>query len=238
MKLPPLHLLLLSLALLLGLGCAPSVVVERPSSIGDPGTEVGIVGPALSQEYILQPGDMLEVKFFYNAEMNDVITIRPDGRISLQLVGEIMAAGQTPRMLTDLLTHEYSRELKDPEIVVIVREFGAKIYVDGEVGKPGELELRGPLTVMQAIARAEGATERAWKEALVIRRIEGSPPLVIEIDINAVLTGEDFTQDIGLVPFDIVYVPKSPIANLNQWVHQYIRANIPIAFSIFFNPFL
>ncbi len=219
------------------MGCSPSVVVERPTSVGAPGTNVGIIGPALSEEYIIQPGDGLDIKFFYNSEMSDLVTVRPDGRISLQLVGEIIAAGRTPQALTDLITQAYDTELKNPEITVIVREFGARVYVDGEVEKPGEFELRGPLTVMQAIARAQGTTEKAWKEALVIRRIHGSQPLVIEVNINAVLTGEDFSQDIGLVPFDIVYVPQSPIANINQWVDQYVRANIPINFGMFFNPF-
>lgn len=218
-------------------GCTPGVVVERPTYVGAPGTDMGIVGPALIEEYIIQPGDRLDIRFFYNSEMNDFMTVRPDGRISLQLIGEVMAAGRTPQALTDLITQGYDNELKDPEVTVIVRGFGARVYVDGEVEKPGELELSGPLTVMQAIARAEGAKPTAWKEALVIRRMQGKQPLVIEVDINAVLTGEDFTQDIGLVPFDIVYVPRSPIANANLWVHQYIRANIPVNFGLFFNPF-
>jgi len=232
------HRLILSLVIVASVfGCSPSVVVQRPTPVGAPGTAVGIVGPALSEEYIIQAGDRLDIKFFYNSEMSDFMTVRPDGRISLQLVGEVMAAGRTPQALTDLITQAYDKELKNPEITVIVRSFGARVYVDGEVEKPGEFELSGPLTVMQAIARAEGAKPTAWKEALVIRRIKGRQPIVIEVDINAVLTGEDFSQDIGLLPFDIVYVPRSPIANVNQWVHQYIRANIPINFGLFFNPF-
>lgn len=219
------------------LGCSPSVVVKQPTLVGDPGTDVGIVGPGLGEEYIIQPGDRLAIKFFYNSEMDELTTVRTDGRIALQLVGEVMAAGRTPRALTELITQEYDKELKDPEVTVIVRAFGARVYVDGEVEKPGEFELNGPLTVMQAIARAEGATDNAWKEALVIRRIKGRQPLVIEVDIDSVLTGEDFSQDIGLVPFDIVFVPRSPIANVNLWVHQYIRANIPINFGLFYNPF-
>ena len=216
--------------------CKPSVVVQSPTSVGSPGTTVGQVGPTLMKEYVIQPGDNLDIKFFYNSDLNESITVRPDGRISLQLVGEILTAGRTPKELTKILTTEYAKELKQPNITVIVRSFGARIYVDGEVEKPGELELSGPLTVMQAISRAEGATEKAWKEALVIRRIQGQQPLVIPVDIDAVLSGVDFGQDIGLVPFDIVYVPKSPIANVNQWVHQYIRANIPINFGLFFRP--
>ncbi|GJL64109.1 MAG: sugar ABC transporter substrate-binding protein [Nitrospirales bacterium] len=214
--------------------CSPSVVVKSPTSIGSPGTTVGQVGPTLMQEYIIQPGDLLDVKFFYNSDLNEEVTVRPDGRISLQLVGETIAAGRTPQALTELLKKEYDRELKQPEITVIVRSFGARIYVDGEVEKPGELELMGPLTVMQAISRAEGATDEAWEEALIIRRIQGRQPLVIPVNLNAVLSGEDFSQDIGLVPFDIVYVPRSPIADVNLWVDQYIRQNIPINFGALF----
>lgn len=216
------------------LGCSPSVVVERPTPVGAPGTEVGLIGPTLSEEYVIQPGDRLDIKFFYNPEMSDFMTVRPDGRISLQLVGEIVAAGRTPLALKDELTKKYEEELKAPEITVIVRSFGSRIYIDGEVKRPGEQELVGPLTVMQAISRAEGLTEKAWQEALVIRRIQGREPLVIAVDLNDVLTGKDFTQDIGLVPFDVVYVPRSPVADVNLWVDQYIRKNIPINFGAFF----
>src|SRR5574338_213453 len=83
--------------------CSPSVVVEKPTPVGAPGTEVGLVGPALSDEYIIQPGDLLEMKFFYNSEMNEGMAVRPDGRISMQLIGEVMAAGRTPGELTKLL---------------------------------------------------------------------------------------------------------------------------------------
>jgi protein involved in polysaccharide export with SLBB domain len=135
------------------------------------------------------------------------------------------------------LRKKYDKELKNPEVTVIVRSFGSRVYVDGEVKKPGELELLRPLTVMQAIARADGLTDRAWKEALIIRRIKGREPIVMKLDLSDVLTGKDFSQDVGLVPFDIVYIPRSPIANINLWVHQYIRLNIPINFGMFFNPF-
>ena len=219
------------------LGCSPSVVVERPTPMGAPGTELGLIGPSLSEEYIIQPGDELDVKFFFNPDLNESIKVRPDGRISMQLVGEILAAGLSPIKLRKILTDEYEKELKNPEIAVIVKEFGSRVYVDGEVETPGEIKLTGPLTVLQAIAKAEGLTEKAWKEAVVIRRIKGEPPLVIEVDLNAVLTGQDFSQDLGLVPFDVVYVPRSPIANVNLWVDQYIRKNIPINMGLFFPAF-
>ncbi len=219
------------------LGCTPSIGFEKPTYIGMPGTEMGMLGPTLMPEYLIQPGDRLDIKFFFNRDMNDLQTVRPDGRIAMQLIGEVMAAGRSPNDLKVFLTKRYDQELKNPEITVIVRSFSSRVYVDGEVAKPGEQELLRPLTVMQAISRAEGLTDKAWKEALVIRRIGGQEPLVIELDLNDVLTGEDFSQDIALVPYDIVYVPRSPIADVNVFVHQYIRANIPINFGLFFNPF-
>src|SRR5574340_1009941 len=91
--------------------CSPSVVVEKPTPVGAPGTEVGLVGPALSDEYIIQPGDLLEMKFFYNPEMNEGMTVRPDGRISMQLIGEVMAAGLSR-------SEEHTSELQSPKDLV------------------------------------------------------------------------------------------------------------------------
>jgi len=71
-------------------------------------------------------GDQLEIKFFYDTELNEQVIVRPDGRISLQLVHEVMAAGLTPADLTKLLTAKYAAELKKPELTVIVRSFGAR----------------------------------------------------------------------------------------------------------------
>ena len=83
------------------------------------------------QEFKIQVGDELDIKFFYNAGLNEQVIVRPDGRISLQLVQEIVAAGLTPAELTNVLVEKYSGELQRPVITVIVRAFGAQIiYVD------------------------------------------------------------------------------------------------------------
>jgi len=109
------------------------------------------------EEYRIQAGDQLDIKFFYNKDLNEQVTVRPDGRISLQLVKTVVAAGLTPEQLTVNLKKAYSVHLKDPEIAVIVRSFSSqRIYVDGEVGKPGMLPLTGPTTVRQAISQAGG----------------------------------------------------------------------------------
>ncbi len=183
-------------------------------------------------------GDQLDVKFFYNPELNEQVSIRPDGRISLQLVHEIMAVNLTPQELTDLLTKKYAPDLKKPEIAVIVRSFSAqKIYVDGEVAKAGMFPLIGFMSVLQAISQAGGVKDSArTTEVIVIRRGPDNKRLVIPVILDKAIDGTDMSQDIALRPFDIVFVPKSPIANVNVWVDQYVRKNLPIylSFGYFF----
>jgi len=193
----------------------------------------GALPVAPEGEYKIQIGDQLSIKFFYNSELNEDVTVRPDGRLSLQLIPEVVAAGNTPAALVELLRHLYSDQLDKPEITVIVRTFSAqRIYVDGEVGKPGELALVGPVTVLQAIARAGGVTDTARSsEVLVVRRRQDGAPVVIRVNVDKARKGIDSSQDLGLVAYDVVYVPRTAIGNVNRWVDQYIRRNVPVSFS-------
>ena len=94
--------------------------------------------PPSSRSTGFRAGDQLEVKFFYNPELNEQVIVRPDGRISLQLANEIMVAGLTPLELTDLLKKKYSTEISKPEITIIVRTFTSqRVFVDGEVNRAG-----------------------------------------------------------------------------------------------------
>jgi len=186
------------------------------------------------KEYRIQTGDQLDIKFFYNPELNEQVTVRPDGRISLQLSPEITAAGLTPAQLTESLVKNYEKELANPGITVMVRSFSSqRVYVDGEVYKPGMVNLAGPLTVLQSIAEAGGFKDTAKpSQVLVIRKTNDSKPMAIAVDLENVRNAASGSQDILLAPYDIVYVPKSTIANVNQFIDQYIRKNIPIPFGI------
>jgi polysaccharide export outer membrane protein len=214
--------------LLLFSSCA--TVVKNRTTVDPARTQTR---PYLQQEYRIHVGDLLSIKFFYNPELNEDVTVRPDGRISLQLVQEIMVVDMTPAKLTDVLTKKYATELKKPVVTVIVRSFGAqKVYVDGEINRAGILDLIGPMTVLQSISLAGGLKASARiNEVIVIRRGTDKKPLVTTLNVGKVIDGTDMSQDIFLMPLDIVYVPKSPIANINQWVDQYIRKNIPVPFS-------
>ena len=166
------------------------------------------------KRYIIQAGDKLSVKFFFNPELNEEdLIVRPDGLISLQLVNEVKAAGLTPVQLIGVLAEKYTGQLKNPEIAVIVRSIREpyRIYVDGQVKSPGEFEIVGSLSVLQAIARAGGLlVDTAQKsDVKVIRVDQNGQKFVINVDLNRALNGGDLRQDIRLLPSDFVYVPRS-----------------------------
>jgi protein involved in polysaccharide export with SLBB domain len=179
----------------------------------------------LVQPYAIQPGDSLDIKFFYNPELNESVTVRPDGYISLQLVDEVLVAGLQPRQVDDMLTEKYSRELKKPVITVIVKSFsGQRIYVGGEVGQQGLLAMPSGLTALQAVMQSGGFKVTAQpSETLVIRKGPDNRPIPMRVDLSAALNGNTNAPDLILRPDDIVYVPKSPIAKANQFVNQYIE---------------
>ena len=166
------------------------------------------------KEYVIKPGDKLSIKFFFNPELNEQdLIVRPDGRISLQLIHEVEAADLTASQLTRLLAKRYVGQLKNPEIAVIVRSVKehAIVSVDGQVGNPGAFEIVGSLTVLQAVALAGGFDEDTAKkdEVTVIRRDQSGHPFVIKLDISAALSGKDLSQNIQLLPYDFVHVPRS-----------------------------
>jgi polysaccharide biosynthesis/export protein len=209
-------------------GCEPNLGVP-PANIA----QTGMVQPTTApQAYVLQPGDNIEVKFAYVADLNQAQIIRPDGKISLPLIHDVVAAGMTPTQLQDALLQQYqATALKSPELVVIVREFNSnKIYVGGEVGQPGAQSLLTPTTVLQAILQANGFknTARA-NEVLIIRQKGGGGYDWQVLNLQKALAGEDFAANLQLAPRDVIYVPRSDIANIDLFVDQYLRQILPIS---------
>lgn len=218
-----------ALALLLG-ACGTSVQNAQPVSAL---SQAGIGQPATGP-YVLAPGDELTVKFFYNPELNEEeVFVRPDGNISLQLVGETQAAGLTPGELETRLEQTYGKHLRQADVAVLVNGFlGQRVYVSGEVGEPGVVQMFGRTTVLQSIAAAGGFTKDATKQQVILVRRGAQEPVVVTLDVEKVLEGTDSTQDAVLMPYDVVYVPRSTIANVNLFIQQYIKDNIPIPFGL------
>jgi len=189
-------------------------------------TEVALNNPPANNEpYRIMEGDELEVKFFYNPELNETLTVRPDGKISLQLVDEVQASGLTPSELDDYLTEKYAKELRKPVVTVIVRSFsGQRVYVGGEVQTESLITMSPGMTAMQAVFQAGGFLDTAKQsETLVIRKGQDSKPIPIKIDLSASSSKVGMGAEFILRPNDIVFVPKSAIAEANLFVNQYIE---------------
>jgi len=214
-----------------------SAMVQNPVPLSDPRVQANSYP---QKAYRIKAGDDLEIRFFYNPELNDKVIVRPDGFISLQLIGELAILDMTPGELTSTLQQRYEPMIQRPSITVTVRGFAAeRVYVDGEVNKPGLIALTGKVTVMQAIAMAGGYKDSArLHEIILIRRGPSNEPLAIPIDLAEIINGKNMGQDILLLPYDIVFLPKSPIANVNMWVTLYIKNNLPIspAFGVYYVP--
>jgi len=188
----------------------------------------------VSTDYVLGSGDDLTVKFFYNPELNEQTPIRPDGKIALALVGDVQAAGRTVADLRNHLMRHYEPTLKYPEITVIVNKVQSqKVYVGGEVGRPGVLELEPGMTAMQAIIKAGGDRDTAEMRNVVIIRDQGTErPQLLMVDLHGPLAMLDRYEDVSLAPLDIVIVPKSEIAKANQFVEQYIDKLVPVSLGL------
>jgi protein involved in polysaccharide export with SLBB domain len=188
---------------------------------------------------VLQVDDLIAVKFYRSPEMDEDVVVRPDGMISLQLIGDVTAAGQSPQALSAELVRRYHGELTEPRISVIVRKPGGqRIYVGGEVGNQGELVLEGGLTLFQAIQKAGGFAKTARRDQVIlVRRDANGSASGTSIDVEPIESGEHPEQDVPLHPYDVVFVPRSTIANVNLFVEQYIRNNLPISYiPVMFTP--
>jgi polysaccharide export outer membrane protein len=194
--------------------------------------------PPAAAPYRLSAGDELLIKFFYTPELNEQQIIRPDGTISLPLVGEIHAAGLSPRELHDRLVDAYSSKyLKSgsTEIQVTVRALNSvRFFVGGEVGQAGALPLIGTTTVSRAIMQAQGFKPTAYtQQVLLIHATEDGHADVHQVNVESVLRAGGV--DPVVTSQDIVFVPRSPIARVDLFVDQYMRSLLPFTMGVNYN---
>lgn len=181
----------------------------------------------IEQQYRLQIGDTLAIRSYFDAQLNQEAVVRPDGRISVLLVGEMLVAGTAPTDLADRIKQAYRPLVGDTDLTVAVtRSSGMNVYLSGEVRTPSLQQMDGNLTLMQAIARAGGTLASAnTGNVLLIRHREDGRLLVSKIDIEKILHNE--ASDVFLQRRDVIHVPKSQIAQAGQFVDQYINAIVP-----------
>jgi polysaccharide biosynthesis/export protein len=179
--------------------------------------------------YVIQPGDVLSVDFYLNPEFNDEPIVRPDGKVTLRLVGDIQAAGLTPSQFAARLDKAYLSELRSPDAAVHVKSTPNRlVFVQGQVTKPGSFALEPGMTALQAVADAGGVTPEAAVNAVLIRRDICGQPHGINVDISNAEGKLSNGEDVALMPRDILVIPRSKIANVDLFVKQYIQGILPI----------
>ena len=201
--------------------CSPVPTLPPAPLVPGPTTVSAAALPA----YHIQVGDVLDVRLLLNPELNEEVTVRPDGHISTTAVPDMLAYGRSPAELADSLRGVYAHDLQNPRVSVEVKSFApTRVYVAGEVATPGEFITVGPtLTLSQAIARAGGTKLSSDDTSVfVIRRGLGDKPEFLSTKWKAVRQGIDPNADVRLAPYDVVYVPKLGIAEVYQFYNQYI----------------
>lgn len=188
------------------------------------------IGNHPERNYRFEPGDTLKITYTFHPEMNqEAVLIRPDGKITATQVGDIDVAGLTVKELENALAQKTSEHLKDPEVIVSVTKFAERsVYVAGEVEKAGPVPYMKSLTPLQAIIAAGGFLEGARMDTVVLIRADNSSQEVLARSVNLAAVVTDGTKEpVYLAPHDIVYVPKTPIANAGLWVKQHLTDIVP-----------
>ncbi len=219
-------------------------------------------GGTPARRYVIGVGDELDIKFSHHQGLDQAVKIRPDGMISLGLVKSVLAEGKTPEELEAELERKYQAFLKRPDLVVIVRNYATnrafvgdrpvrpgfedlrpvvlvrsyappQVFVGGEVARPGVLAFRGRLSVLSAIIESGGLKPTAQASTvMVLRRTGPAQAVVIRRDLQPDQTGTG-TNDVYLEPFDIVLVPKTPVAEVGEFMEQLFGMLPPLKNSSF-----
>ncbi len=160
------------------------------------------------RDYVIGPSDVIEIAVWNNDAVSRTVPVRPDGKISLQLINDVQAAGMTPMQLRDALTKELTAYVQNPEVSVIVREVHSfKVSVMGEVKEPGRFDLTGRVTVLDVLAMAKGLTQYADKNKIAVLRREQGVTRTIPVDYPRLVSSDASGRDNFFVqPDDIVVV--------------------------------
>ena len=181
-----------------------TATASAEETVGGSPAGVATVEPVDPRTYVIGPEDILLIRVWREPELSGPVAVRPDGKFSLPLVGEIQAAGLTPQQVTEKVREALSKYIRQPEVLVSVQKVNSKkYYISGEVQRPGEYPLVVPTTVVEAIAKAGGFREWANKKKIII--IRGHQRLYF--NYNDYLKGKNIDKNIQLKPGDHIVVP-------------------------------
>lgn len=213
------------LALPLLAGCTGQGITPRPTAALEGFAEWSDALPP----YRLGPGDRVRVVYLLTPEMDEEVAVRPDGALSIRTAGTVAALDRTPEEVADTIALQASRLLREPMVTVqVVEPASARVFVGGEVRQPSAYTISGTMDALQAVIEAGGFTREARLDQVVlIRRGPGDRPMLRTLDLRRYVETGGFASTVALVPGDIVYVPKSRIAEVNLWIEQFIEKVVP-----------
>ncbi len=188
---------------------AGSLMAAQQPQAAQPTAKPVPAGVTPPDDYVIGPEDVLAVSFWRDETMSGEALVRPDGKITLKLLGDIHAGGLTTEQLGEVLVKAATKYLEDATVTVIVKQINSrKFTVVGEVAKQGEFRLNGPMTVLQAIGQAGGVTEYADKSKISVIRTVNGVPKPMPFDLESVMKGKKLEQNILLKPGDQLVVPE------------------------------
>lgn len=196
---------LLKFSMMIGLGLFLFIAAYSHTQ----GQEVkGEQQPGVSEDYLIGSGDVLEISVWRNEALSRVLVVRPDGKITLPLIGEMKAAGLTPLELREKVIGELKKVGETPEATIIVQQLNSyAVYMLGEVARPGRFQLTGMTTIVQAIAMAGGFTPFASQNnTILLRKVEGQDvEQRITIRFRDIISGKE--KNFWLQSGDTIIVP-------------------------------
>jgi polysaccharide export outer membrane protein len=214
---------LIALSLSASMSMAQQAASEAPPTATPAPAPVSADGPKLQtrdDRYHIAPGDTFDIIFELSPEFNQTaVAVQPDGFITLKGVGDLHVQGQTVPELNETLRGAYSKILNDPIISISLKDFEKPYFVvDGQVSKPGKYDLRGTVTLTQAIAIAGGFTDKArHSQVLLFRRVNSQWMHAELIDVKKMEKAGKLTEDVRLRPGDMMFVPKNTFSKISPF---------------------
>jgi polysaccharide export outer membrane protein len=179
----------------------------QPASFAE-GTATGATEVQAPAGYVIGAGDVLGVKFWQQPELSGDVVVRPDGKISVPLLNDVPAAGQTPQQLGENIKTIAKRWVQDPNVTVIIRQINSRaVFITGRVAHAGRYPLNGTTSVLQLIAMAGGLSEWADAENVTVMRADQSGFVTKRFNYKDVIARKNLDQNIELQPGDTVIVP-------------------------------
>ena len=190
-------------------GCTSDIPSGARADITSVTPAVSVEGP----QYVIGPGDSLGIFVYRSPELSLDVPVRPDGRISIPLVPEIVAAGKTPSQLSDDIQNRLKDYVKEPLVTVIVRgfvgPFDKQIRVIGEATEPAAIPYRDHMTVLDVMIETKGLTRyAAGNSATIVRRTERGNA-ILKVRLDALLKDGDIDQNVDMQPGDTLIIPQT-----------------------------